>query len=153
MNRGITSALLVVAASVATLGAQYGSSMGKDRPMISAERMDKMAAESTYTGCLQPGKSSGAFVLTNAVAADESMQNLQKMAHADERMGGTMMADETMSGDMKSMTLTLAGKSVEFRKHVGQKVSVSGTTSADGGMAKDATLTVKSLKVIARACS
>jgi len=66
----------------------------------------------------------------------------------------TMPADHD-GGMTMSSVVTLTGRS-DFRKHVGQKVSVTGTLSKgstssmhDGGE----TLSVRSLKVLAKACS
>jgi hypothetical protein len=71
------------------------------------------------------------------------------------------MAMDTMKKDsMMSTTLTLSSTTVEFSKHVGQKVSVTGSLAPkmgsmdQGAMAKEpAALTVKSLKTISGSCS
>ena len=64
------------------------------------------------------------------------------------------MADEKMDA-MPSKSFVLAG-SANLSKHVGQKVSVTGSLSdgSMGTMRQDvSTLTIKTLKVIAKSCS
>ena len=66
----------------------------------------------------------------------------------------TPMADDKMDA-MSLKSFALAG-SVNLSKHVGQKVSVTGSLSdaSMGTMRKDVpTLTVRTLKVIAKSCS
>ena len=134
---------------------------------------DKMEMkDATYTGCLEAGATAGTFVLTH-IAADHMGKDAMKK---DARKKDTM-AKDTMSKDaMAPTTLTLAGAKVDLTKHVGHKVSVTGSaaagkmdaigkdamakdtmkkdTMAKDGMAKDATaFTVKSLKMIAASCS
>ena len=66
----------------------------------------------------------------------------------------TAVADDKMDA-MSSKSFALAG-STNLGKHVGQKVSVTGSLSdgSTGTMRQDlSTLTVKTLKVIAKSCS
>jgi len=103
-----------------------------------------------YTGCVQSVNHGAAFLLTNVESGKvESMHGDKPMQH--EQMA---MADEKMDG-MSSKSFVLAG-STNLGKHVGQKVSVTGSLS-DGSMGttlKDlSTLTIKSMKVIAKSCS
>ena len=83
MNRQIKFAMFAVALSAATLAAQSGGM--KDKP----HDMDKMSADTTYTGCLQTGSAPGSFVLKNAEPlADKSMD---QMAKTNDGMGEKMM--------------------------------------------------------------
>ena len=64
------------------------------------------------------------------------------------------MADEKMDA-MSAKSFALAG-STNLSKHIGQKVSVTGSLSdgSMGTMRQDlSTLTIKTLKVIAKSCS
>jgi len=66
----------------------------------------------------------------------------------------TPMADEKMDA-MPAKAFALAG-SANLAKHVGQKVSVTGSVSEGsmGTMRQDvSTLTIKTLKVIAKSCA
>ena len=103
----------------------------------------------TYTGCVESVNHGGMFLLTKVdrVAA-ESMHDDMAMKHSD---------DMAMKGDAAgtSKAFALAGPA-DLSKHVGQKVSVTGSLSEGsmGTMRQDlSTLTVKTLKVIAQSCS
>ena len=98
----------------------------------------------------------GTFILT--LVADDHM--------AKDAMKKDTMKKDTMGKDTMATTLTLSSTSVDLSKHVGHKVSVTGSaahgkmdamgkdTMAKDGMAKDgSTLTVKSLKMVAASCS
>ena len=133
-------AMLVAVVLPVAAGAQSGT-------MAKGDKMDKMEMkDATYTGCIEAGGTSGTFVLTH-VADDH-------------------MAKDAMSKDTMATTLTLSSTSVDLSKHVGHKVSVTGSpahgkmdamgkdTMAKDGMAKDgSTLTVRSLKMVAASCS
>jgi hypothetical protein len=139
-------ALLILAVLPVATGAQSGT-------MAKRDKMDEMEMkEATYTGCIAAGTAAGTFMLTHVAA---------------EHMGKDAMKKDTMSKDaMAATTLTLASSSVDLSKHVGHKVSVTGS-AAHGKMgamdkdtmAKDSTMkdasafTVKSLKMIAASCS
>ena len=74
------------------------------------------------------------------------------MKHDDMDKAGAMDHDAMHASPM---ALALSGRS-DLRKHVGQKIEVSGTISqgAPNSMRDDLqTLSVKSLKVIAKRCS
>jgi hypothetical protein len=95
----------------------------------------------TYTGCLEAVNHGGMFLLTRV---DDGM---------------TMKKEETpmdhSGGAMATKAMVLVGAS-NLRKHVGRKVSVTGTLSngAAGTMRQDlSTLNVKTLKVVAKSCS
>ena len=105
MTRTITTALAAVTVCtgifVATAQAHQGS-MGK---------MDKPASK-TYTGCVAAGEMNGTYTLTHATASQDAMKK-------DDGMGA--MGHEEMG-----KTLALQGQNVDFSKHVGHKVSVTG---------------------------
>ena len=116
------------------------------------DKMDKMEMkDATYTGCIEVGSTAGTFTLTHV---------------ADDHMAKDAMKKDTMGKDTMATTLTLSSTSVDLSKHVGHKVSVTGSaahgkmdamgkdTMAKDGMAKDgSTLTVRSLKMVAASCS
>jgi hypothetical protein len=155
---------VVVAMSVtAAVGAQSTRAVGKP------SKGDAMSM--TYTGCVESVNHGAAFLLTK-IDGPESMRGEMSMKHQDGMamkhdemaMKGdaaktmkheqTPMADEKMAG-MPSKSFALTG-SANLNKHVGQKVSVTGSVSEGsmGTMRQDvSTLTIKSLKVIAKSCS
>jgi len=111
----------------------------------------------TYTGCVESVNHGGTYVLTH-LADDHQMG----MGHdATMKKDSPMMKDESAaSGDihgahMMPSSLVLTGPS-DLKKHVGQKVTVSGSVSKgsmDGEMKNELeTLTVGSLKVVGKAC-
>ena len=139
-------ALLVAAVLPVAVGAQSGT-------MAKGDKMDKMKMkDATYTGCIAAGTAAGAFVLTHAV---------------DGHMGKDAMKKNTMAKDtMAATTMALTSASVDLGKHLGHKVSVTGTaahgkmdamgkdTMAKDAIAKDGpAFTVKSLKMVAASCS
>ena len=147
-RRQVGGAVLAFAAMAATVAAQ-----GK-----------AMSAEKTYTGCLAKSDT-GVFSLTHAADAmtKDAMSEhaMGKDTMGKETMGKDAMAKGTtakdsmmknsMAGDSMAMALELSSKRVDLSKHVGHKVSITGT---DGeGMSGKATFTVKSLKMIAGSCS
>lgn len=162
MKRNMMAGLLMTCMSAAVL-AQSAETMDKGKASGS---MNKMSDETTYTGCLEKGSAARTFVLTHANQADsmqhDSMRNeptktasMKDGAMKDDAMKKDAMAKETMSHDM-TPTVNLASSGVDLNKHVGHKVTVSGSADA---MGKDATgmtsptLTVKTLKMVAKSCS
>ena len=143
MKRQITFAMFAVALSAGTLAAQSGGMQDKPHDMGKMS-MDSMPADRTYTGCLQTGSAPGSFILKNAEPmAEESMD---QMAKPNERMKGKMM----------SATLSLTGTSVDFKKHLGQRVTVVGSPApamSDAMGKKPSAFTVKTLKTTAKSCS
>ena len=154
----------VVAASItATAGAQSAKATGK------ASKGDAMSV--TYTGCVESVNHGASFLLTKiddsaSMHGDMGMKHHDDMAmkHDDMAMKSndakTMnheqmaMADEKM-GAMPSKAFALTG-TANLSKHVGQKVSITGSVSEGsmGTMHQDlSTLTIKTLKVIAKSCS
>src|SRR5258708_1700515 len=139
-------ALLVAAVVPVAVGAQSGT-------MAKGHKMDKMEMkDATYTGCIAAGTAAGTFMLTHVV---------------DDHMGKDAMKKDTMAKDtMAATTMALKSASVDLGKHLGHKVSVTGTaahgkmdamgkdTMAKDAMAKDGPgFTVKSLKMVAASCS
>ena len=131
------------------------------------------AMSTTYTGCVQSVNHGAAFLLTQVDSGGaESMHGDKAMKHHDDmamkhdemamkRDGAkttqheqTRTADEKMDA-MSSKSFALAGSN-GLGKHVGQRVSVTGSLSEGlmGTMRQDlSTLTIKTLKVIAKSCS
>ena len=163
----------VVAMSVtAAVGAQSAKAMHQP------SKGDTMSM--TYTGCVESVNHGAAFLLTKVDSGGvESMHGDKTMKHHDDmamkhddmamkhddmarksdaakpmQHEKTAMADEKMDA-MPLKSFALAG-STDLNKHVGQKVSVTGSLSdgSTGTKRQDvSTLTVKTLKVIAKSCS
>jgi hypothetical protein len=167
MKRSVMTGMLMACLS-AVVAAQSAGTMDKGKASGS---MHKMTDETTYTGCLEKGSAARTFVLTHANRADsmqhDSMKNeatktasmrdgaMQNAAMKDDAMKKDAMAKETTT-DMMTPTVNLASSAVDLNKHVGHKVTVSGSADL---MGKDAsgmtspTLTVKTLKTVAKSCS
>jgi hypothetical protein len=148
MNTMWSTAFVVMTVSAA-LGAQSGKEM--DKPMMG----DK--ASMMYTGCVESVNHGGTYLLTHladdhqmATGHDGKMKNDSAMAMKNESASSDMHGDH-----MPPRSFVLAGPS-DLKRHVGQKVTVTGAVSKgsmDGGMKDDIdTLTVGSLKVVAKAC-
>ena len=158
----LTVAVAVVAGTVA-VGIRSATAM--------EERAKSDTMGMTYTGCVESVNHGYAFLLTKVDVADSmhremATQHHDGMAAATGNMAmkddaaktmqhdGSTMPDSKMD-EMSPKSFGLAG-SADFNRHVGQKVSVTGTVTdaAPGTMHPDvSTLTVKSLKVIAKSCS
>jgi pentapeptide MXKDX repeat protein len=149
----ISSGAMVMAAALSVaISAQSGGTMAK------GDKMDKMEMkDATYTGCIEAGTAAGTFMLTHVSGDHMGKDAMKKDTMAKDGMGKDAMA---------SANLTLTGSSVDLSKHVGHKVSVTGSAAhgkmdgmgkdamAKDGMTKDApAFTVKSLKMIAASCS
>ena len=155
-------ATAVVAITVtAAVGAQSASTMQQP---AKGETMSM-----TYTGCVESVNHGGTFLLTK-VDGGSSMHGDMAMKHDDTAMKHDDMAMKSdsaktmqheqmpMAGEkmapMSSKSFALTGSNLG--KHIGQKVSVTGSLSdgSMGAMHQDlSTLTVKTLKVIAKSCS
>src|SRR5262245_53050323 len=134
MNRAIVGAFVVVVFT-AGVGAQ-DKKMATEK--MATETMDHMASEKTYSGCLQSSQT-GSYTLTHSTIADakKSMKKADAMAH-------DAMAPA-------SLALTTGAPSLDLSKHVGHKVTVTGT---DGdSMNGMATFKVKALKMVGGSCS
>jgi len=126
-------AMLVAVVLSVTAIAQSGGTMAR------GDKMDKMEMkDTTHTGCVEAGSTPGTFMLTHLAA--------------DDHMGKDSMAPTTFS---------LSSASVDLSKHVGHKVSVTGSSAHEkmDAMEKDTmakgtpAFTVKSLKMVAASCS
>jgi len=155
-------ATAVVAITVtAAVGAQSASTMQQP---AKGETMSV-----TYAGCVESVNHGAAFLLTK-VDGGSSMHGDMAMKHDDTAMKHDDMAMKSdsaktmqheqmpMAGEkmapMSSKSFALTGSNLG--KHIGQKVSVTGSLSdgSMGAMHQDlSTLTVKTLKVIAKSCS
>ena len=151
-------AILVAAVSSVAVGAQSGSTMAKGDKVDKSEMMD-----ASHTGCIEAGSAAGTFMLTHVATADHMGKDMMKKdAMAKDTMAEDAMAKDGMSHEsMAPTTLTLTGSSVDLSKHLGHKVSVTGSLAHEkmDAMEKDtmskstSTFTVKSLKMIAATCS
>jgi hypothetical protein len=143
-----STAVVVVAVSAA-VSAQSGKDMSEPK------MGDKM--NTTYTGCIEAVNDGSSFLLTHVADDDKAM-----MHHDAMMKSGTEMAkkdDPRPSGEMHDhmmpAAVLLTGRS-DLKKHVGQKVTVSGAVShVTSEMMPDDRdmLTVASLKVVAKSCS
>jgi hypothetical protein len=143
--------LSVAAGVVGMFAVAVGAQSETSRMPTHSDHME-MAKDVTYTGCLESGTTgAGTFVLThpammNSDKKDAMMKDPGKM--------DTMAGHDMSEHNMMSMMLTVSTTGVDLRKHLGHKVSVTGSVSQ--GM-KDAgtdqsTLTVKSLKTVSKSC-
>ena len=145
----------VIMATWTGTAAQSGSAMSQDTKMDSMAKMGGMDA--TYSGCVE-ATAPGTFTLVHAVAENGSMA---AESMKEPSMKQNEMAMKTMEKDnMMSTTLTLSSTAVDLSKHLGQKVSVTGSLTPQmapmdkGAMAKEpAAFTVKSLKTVSGSCS
>ena len=151
-------AILVAAVSSVAVGAQSGGTMAKGDKMDKREMMD-----ANYTGCIEAGSAAGTFMLTHVATADHMGKDMMKKdAMAKDTMTKDAMAKDGMSHEsMAPTTLTLTGSAVDLSKHLGHKVSLTGSLAHEkmdamekGTMGKStSTFTVKSVKMIAATCS
>jgi len=163
-NRVLTTALMAMSVTAA-VGAQSAKAMHQP------SKGDAMSM--TYTGCVESVNHGAAFLLTKVDSGDtESMHGGKTMEHHDDMAmkhdgmatksseAATMpheqapMANEKMD-PTPSKSFALVG-STDLSKRVGQKVSVRGSLSDSsmGTMRQDvSTLTIKTLKVVAKSCS
>ena len=142
----ISGAVMIALALSVSVRAQSGGGMAQDDKMGKMDNMDGKAR--TYTGCLAAGTEAGTFTLTHA--------------SADDHMGKDAMKNDAMKNDamkndaMKNDGLAVSSKSVDLSKHVGHKVTVTGSSAADkmDATAKSMSgFTVKSLKMVSTSCS
>ena len=131
-TNGILGAAIVAFAVTAVVDAQSATNMEKP-PNDGMMNM-------TYTGCVEAVNHGATFMLTGVDGGALPMPGGPAMKHDDA---------------MPSKPIVLTGASA-VRKHVGQKVAVTGTLSngARGTMRQDlSTLTVRTLKVVAKSCA
>jgi hypothetical protein len=151
----LTTAVMAMSVTAA-VGAQSAKAMHQP------SKGDAMSV--AYTGCVESVNHGGAFLLTKIDSVD-SMHDDKTMKHHDDmamksdaakamQHEQAPVADEKMD-TMSAKSFALAG-SANLSKHIGQKVSVTGSLSdgSMGTMRQDlSTLTIKTLKVIAKSCS
>ena len=123
--------------------AMLGVALGAQDKMADTGKMDSMAKEQTYTGCVESAEA-GRYSLTHVKAADAMKQNTKMKTDS-------MKGDAMMNDSMAPESLGLSSSAVDLSRHVGHKVSVTGAAGDTmGGMV---TFTVKSLKMVAKSCS
>ena len=150
----ISSAVIVAVALSVGVRAQPGGAMAKDG------KMDKMETPTkTYTGCLAAGAETGTFTLTHVMADDHMGKDaMKKDAMKSDTMSKDAMKKDSMSKDNMAhdTSMTMSSKSVDLSKHIGHKVTVTGSSGPDkmDAMGKNmSAFTVKSLKVVSASCS
>jgi hypothetical protein len=141
------SAAMVVLALSAAPGAQSGKEMAEP----AGDPMGRM-----YTGCVESVNHGGTFVLTHVSDGRQMTghDGMKKDTTMDQKSEPAVASDVHMAL-MMPRSLVLTGSS-DLNKHVGQKVTVTGPVSKgtmDGGLKNELdTLTVGSLKVVAKSC-
>jgi len=144
MNRAIVGVCVAVAFATTVAAQDKGMAMNK---------MDHMAKDKTYSGCIESSQT-GSFTLTHvAVGAKKSMGKGNSMNGANAMTKGDSLKNDDAMGHetMVPASLGLSAASLNLNKFVGHKVTVTG---GDGdSMNGMATFKVKSLKVIAASCS
>jgi hypothetical protein len=145
--------ILAAAAMTTWMGvaAQSGTAMSQDK----TKDREMGGMDAAYTGCIEtagPGK----FTLAHAIATDAMGASMMK----EPSTKGEMAVDTMKKDSMMSTTLTLSSTAVDLSKHVGQKVSVTGSAAPKmtpmdkGAMATEpAAFTVKSLRTVSGTCS
>src|SRR5262245_58706939 len=130
-----TNEVLTMAVVVMSVAAAVGAQSAK--AIHQPSKGDTMSM--TYTGCVQSVNHGAAFLLTNAdggsaesTHGDNTMKRHDDMAMKSDaakmtQREQTTIADEKMDA-MSSKSFALAG-STRLGKHVGQKVSVTGSLS------------------------
>ena len=142
----ISGAVMIALALSVSVRAQSGGGMAQDDKMGKMDNMDGKAR--TYTGCLAAGTEAGTFTLTHASADDHMGKDAMK--------NDAMKSDPMKSDPVKNDALIVSSKSVDLSKHVGHKVTVTGSSAADkmDATAKSMSgFTVKSLKMVSTSCS
>jgi hypothetical protein len=123
MTKWTFAAVVVAAAAAVGVRAQSGGNTGMEKG-----KMDNpMANAMTYSGCVAAGSQPGTYLLTH-MASD--------MGTKKDTMGKDAMGKDTMSKDAMPSSMMLMGTKVDFSKHVGHKVSVTGTMEKMDGMGK-----------------
>ena len=141
MNRVIVGACVSLA---------FTAGVGAQDQQMATEKTDHMAMEKAYSGCVESSQT-GSYTLTHSMIADakKSMKKADAM-----KKDGPMKTDSMKQHDAMapaSLALSADGPGIDLSKHVGHKVTVTGT---DGdSMNGLATFKVKSLKVIGASCS
>jgi hypothetical protein len=135
----------LVAAAVASLALSAAAAgVGQDKIPYLSKQGPTESKSTTLTGCVARGSTTGSHTLTNI----------------------TRDADDAAKDAFQGVAVVLSGADVDFGKHVGHKVSVTGsyaghpraigTASADvkeGEMKTTGILSVTSLTMLADSCS
>jgi hypothetical protein len=140
MNRTLAGAFIVVA---------FTAGVGAQEKKMATEKMDHMAMEKTYSGCIESSQA-GSYTLAHSMIAGtrESMKKADAMKKGDAMKKHDAMADDAMA---PARVLSAAAAGVDLAGHVGHKVTVTGT---DGdSMNGMATFTVKSITMLSAKCS
>jgi len=143
----IWSAAMVIVALSAAASARPGE------PMKKTEMADKMT--STFTGCLETVNHGGSFLLTGIGDGATMMHHDGSMASDSAKQEKAGAASEMAGDHMMPTAVFLAGRA-DLKKHVGQKVMVTGSLAHDMSETMPnnrVTLAVASLKVVAKSCS
>jgi len=111
-----------------------------------------MAKSVTYTGCLQKAPMGASnFLLAHAAMVDPSLKEMLM-----KESGKMTMHEHDMAEQGMDPTMTVTSAAVDLAKHVGQKVSVTGSVTKAPMESTDndlSTLTIKSLKMLAKSCT
>ena len=138
-----------VVAVTAVVSAQSGKDMNTPKM---ADNMNM-----TYSGCLEAVNHGGSFLLTHVGDDHQAMMHHDAMT-ADSKMAkkdAPPVSNEMHGEHMMPSAIVLLGRS-DLNKHVGQKVTVTGSVShgmSDTMPSNRDTLTVTSLKVVAKSCA
>jgi hypothetical protein len=148
MNKGIVGVCVAVTFTAIVTAQDHQMAM---------KSVDDATMQKAYSGCVETGQT-GSYTLTHATAADvktsKAMEHGDSMKSADPmKTTGDMKKDDAMADNgMASMSLALhaAARRVDLSKHVGHKVTVTGT---DGDrMDGVTTFNVTTLKMISASC-
>ena len=144
--------ILSVAAGVTGMFAvAVGAQSDTSRMPTHSDHME-MAKDVTYTGCLESGTTGdGMFVLAHPAMMDSGKKDaMMKPSGKMDTMAGHDMSEH----NMMSMMLSVSTTGPDLRKHLGQKVSVTGSVSHEmkDAATDQSTLTVKSLKMVSKSC-
>lgn len=135
MNSRIICATAAIAVAMSSLAAGAQDRMSKPMEM----------GKKSYTGCVEAGAAAGTFALAHAT----SEMAMGKDAMKKDTMGKDAMKKDAMKNDAmhKDMaTLSISSESTDLSKHIGHKVTITGTE--DNAHA----FTVTSLKMVAATC-
>jgi hypothetical protein len=152
----ITAAMAMTAA--VSVAAQTAGTKMPDDKMAKPAMAAKDAKEMTYTGCVAAGTAAGTYMLNNMMS-----DMAAKPAATTQPAAGSMGKDTMRHDASMPMSVMLMGTKVDFSKHVGHKVSVTGTMAKGDAMAKDAavpasgsmpmsSVSVSSVKMISTTC-
>jgi hypothetical protein len=155
-NRFFLSASLVSVVLVGSVWAQSNGAMPDNHSM--KHDMDSMGAmKATYVGCVESVNHGARFVLTQVTAdamkpaRNKHDSKMEDMKH-DEMKSGEMKSGQEGADMMVPAALALKAGSVDLRKHVGNKVSVTGSPVESDGADMTPTFVITSLKVVAKSC-